>query len=222
MYYNKYEENLSIPRINRYLIAEGGSKTKAKRLYRINLRVSQAFYPILNFTEICLRNRISEKLSSHFSNSRWIISEKSGFMSHVSLGPHYQMRKDVERSESRLRRTGSAVTVDRLIADQTFGFWASMFNADHMPLIASAPLDALPLMPTTVLPTTPFRKLNKIRKLRNRIYHNEPICFSGSAVNFNQARSAKRHIYELLNWMDADLAPFINYFDSIDNKINAY
>jgi len=222
MYYNKYEENLFIPRINRYLIAEGGSKTRAKRLYRINLRVSQAFYPILNFTEICLRNRINQELTNHFESSRWIISEKSGFMSDISLGPRFQMKKDVERSESRLRGTHSIVTADRLIADQTFGFWASIFNTDHMPLLASAPLAALPLMPATVLPITPFRKLDKIRKLRNRIYHNEPICFSGSAVNFNQARSAKRHIYELLNWMDADLAPFIKYFDSIEKKINGY
>jgi len=47
MKYDTLEKYVSIPRMNRFLIATG-SKSNAMELYRVNLRVSQAFYPVLN------------------------------------------------------------------------------------------------------------------------------------------------------------------------------
>jgi len=41
--YLKLEYYLSQPRLQRFLTATGNSRAKAQRLYRVNLRVSQAF-----------------------------------------------------------------------------------------------------------------------------------------------------------------------------------
>ena len=65
------------------------------------------------------------------------------------------------------------------------------------------------------------QKLNKIRAFRNRIYHNEPICFNGQNIDFVEAHNIKDVVYELLNWIDTDLADYIEYFNGIQLKIDS-
>jgi hypothetical protein len=76
MNYSQLEKYASIPRMSRFLAATG-SKSGAMHLYRVNLGVSQAFYPILNLTEIFLRNSLYACIESYFSNPDWIITEKN-------------------------------------------------------------------------------------------------------------------------------------------------
>ncbi|TAF67571.1 MAG: hypothetical protein EAZ58_09790, partial [Flavobacterium sp.] len=64
------------------------------------------------------------------------------------------------------------------------------------------------------------QKLNRIREFRNRVYHNEPICFNGNTIDFTYAENIKNEIYEILSWIDTDLTDYVEYFDVIDNKIN--
>lgn len=80
---------ISAPRINKYLIATG-SKTKAVKLYKANLKISQAFHPILGVMEVVLRNRLNTLISAHFSDPDWIINQKTGFMSDPSLRYTYK------------------------------------------------------------------------------------------------------------------------------------
>ena len=87
MEYQKLEYYLSQPRLNRFLIATGNSKSKAQKLYRINLRVAQSFYPVLNLFEIFFRNVVNYQVSSYFANPNWIVTEKNGFMNDPSLSP---------------------------------------------------------------------------------------------------------------------------------------
>jgi hypothetical protein len=57
MKYQILEKYASVPRMNRFFIATG-SKMGAMELYRANLQVSEAFYPVLNLTETFLRNSL--------------------------------------------------------------------------------------------------------------------------------------------------------------------
>ena len=84
MKYFTLEKYASVQRMNRFFAATG-TKAGAMKLYRVNLLVSQAFYPILNLTEIFLRNSLYNSIENHFSNSDWIVVEKNGFMNDVSL-----------------------------------------------------------------------------------------------------------------------------------------
>ena len=100
--YNKLEYFLSKPRLDRFLVACGNSKSKAQKLYRINLRVAQAFYPVLNLFEIFLRNATNETIAVYFSDADWIINQKSGFMSDRSLAPgRYYLRNAVDKEPKR-------------------------------------------------------------------------------------------------------------------------
>ncbi len=133
MKFQKIRKYLSSQRIDRYLQATGNQQTKAVRLYKTNLRIAQAFHPLLGALEVILRNCINRILTTYFSDHDWIINQKTGFMSDPSL-THIDRRtgrrvtndflkSSIEKSESRLRRLRVPVSSSKIIADQTFGFW---------------------------------------------------------------------------------------------------
>lgn len=221
MDYNKLEYFLSQPRLNRFLVASGNSKSRAQKLYRANLRVAQSFYPVLNLLEIFLRNSCNHQVSSHFANPDWIITEKNGFMNSPSLNAsRFFLKNCIIKAERKIRMRGGTITAGKIIAEQSFGFWTSLFEVHHYRLIGGIVIHSFLNKPTNVNRNIISQKLNRIREFRNRIYHNEPICFNGSNVDFTYAQSIKLEIYELLEWIDSDLTEYVQYFDNIDAKIS--
>lgn len=219
--YSKLEYYLSQPRLDRFLRAVGNSQTKAQNLYRVNLRVSQSFYPILNLFEIFLRNKINYHISSHFSNPNWIITEKKGFMNDQSLSlSRFFLKKSVQKAEKKIIRKTRTVSSGKVIAEQSFGFWTSLFDPHHYRLIGGAPIHCFGSKPAYANRSIISQKLNDIREFRNRVYHNEPICFSGNNIDFSEAQRIKDEIFKLLNWIDLDLNKYVEYFDGIQSKIN--
>jgi len=137
--------------MNRFLVAAENSKDKAQKLYKINLRVSQAFYPILNLFEIFLRNSINYQVSAYFTNPNWIISEKNGFMSNRSLTPSkYFLKNSVLKAEKQIKRKGKTITAGKVIAEQSFGFWTSLFDTHHYKLIGGVIIHCFSDKPTHV------------------------------------------------------------------------
>lgn len=61
--------------------------------------------------------------------------------------------------------------------------------------------------------------LKEIREFRNRIYHNEPICFRGNAIDFSKAMEVRDDVQTLISWIDPELLKYIEYFNNIDRKI---
>lgn len=221
MEYSKLEYYLSQPRLNRFLLASGNSKIKAQKLYRANLRVSQSFYPILNLFEIFFRNICNYQVSSHFANPNWIITEKNGFMNDASLtASRFFLKNSVVNAERIIRRKGGLVTAGKVVAEQSFGFWTSLFDTHHYRLIGGIVIHSFNNKPAGINRSILSQKLNRVREFRNRVYHNEPICFNGNAIDFTYAENIKDEIYELLSWIDNDLTNYVEYFDAIENKIN--
>ncbi len=216
MEFEAFEIFVSKPRLARYLISCSNSQGRAMKLYAANIRVAQAFYPVLNLFEIFLRNGINEKLSNYFADQAWIINQKEGFMNDSSLGPKYWLKSQVVKAEINLKGKFAA---GNLIAEQTFGFWTSLFEPRHYKLIAGVNIKCFPHKPSSVNRNSIAVSLKDIREFRNRIYHNEAICFIGTTIDFTQAMKIKKELYDLLVWMDADLMDFVHPFDSIDFEI---
>jgi hypothetical protein len=220
--YNKLEYFVSQPRLNRFLIACDNSKSKAQKLYRINLRVSQSFYPIFNLFEIFIRNSFNYQVSAHFVNPNWIMTERNGFMSSPSLsGSKFFLRKCVDSAEQSIIRKGGTLTSGKIIAEQTLGFWTSLFDTHHYRLIGGCVIHTFGNKPAQINRSIISQKLNRIREFRNRIYHNEPICFDGNSIDFSEAILIKNDIYEILNWIDTDLTDYVEYFNGIQSKIDS-
>ena len=85
MKYKEYEKAFSAARLNKYLHACGGNTDKALQLYRLNIKLCQKLYGVLNVFEIVLRNAIHEHYKNFFSDSDWIKTQLSdgGMLSRV-------------------------------------------------------------------------------------------------------------------------------------------
>jgi hypothetical protein len=216
MNYHKLEKFVSKPRLDRYLVACGNMRERAQRLYEANIIVAQAFYPILNLFETFLRNAINEKLASHFGDAAWIITEKRGFMDNISLAPKYYLKNQVLSAEKNTRGT---ITPGKIVAEQPFGFWTSLFEPKHYALISGSLIHCFPYKPPYVNRLIIHTTLKDIREFRNRVYHNENICFNNITIDFTNAQRIKSEIYRLLEWMDVELKNYTKQFDKVDAEI---
>lgn len=222
MNYQDLEKHISQPRLQRFLVATGNSKTKSKLLYRVNLKTSQSFYPVLNLFETVLRNNINENLTIHFSDADWIINEKTRFMADSSLtATKFFLQKSVDKAQRTLRRKGKTVTSGKVIAEQSLGFWTTLFDPHHYKLIGGAPIHCFPNKPSSVNRKKISQLLNHIREFRNRVYHNEPICFKNSSIDFTEAQRVREEIRDLINWIDPTLLLYMDSFDTITTQIQA-
>lgn len=221
MKYNQLEYYLSKERFDRFLLATNHSKSDAQKLYRINLLISQSFYPIINLFEIIIRNSFYTQISLEFNNSNWIIDEKNGFMNDRTLASSkYFLRESIKKSEIIIKRIGKDVSTGKIIAEQSFGFWTSLFEPHHYRLIKGAVIHCFPRKPKHINRNIISQKLNRIRSFRNRIYHNEPICFSETNIDFSQIIELRNELYELLDWIDNDIVKYVKSFDNIENHLN--
>ncbi len=158
---NKY---LSRPRYNRYLTATANNKNRAQRLYNANIRLAQAFHPILSQFEVVLRNSLNIVLSAHFTDSDWIISQKNGFMRDNSLkNSHYFLKTSVQKTESKLQRRDIPITSGKIISDQTFGFWLAFFLPHHYSLVGGQPIHIFPHKPANENRASINHKLDTIK-----------------------------------------------------------
>jgi hypothetical protein len=215
---NKY---LSRPRYNRYLIATTNSNARAQRLYNANIRLAQAFHPILSQFEVVLRNTLNIILSTHFTDPDWIINEKTGFMRDTSLrSSHYFLKTCVQKTETKLMRRGIPPTSGKIISDQTFGFWIAFFLPHHYSLVRGQPIHVFSHKPLFENRASIYAKLDDIKNFRNRVNHCEPICFSGHNIDCAYAIDIRTKVYQLIEWIDPSLVPFFESIDNIQNKVD--
>lgn len=211
---------LSTPRYGRYLLATTHDKERAKKLYHANIRLAQAFHPLLSQLEVVLRNSLNNILAAHFADPDWIIHQKTGFMHHHSLkNSHYYLRSCIQKTEAKLTRKAILITSGKIIADQTFSFWLAFFLPHHYALVAGQPIHIFPYKPVTENRASIYAKLDDIKNFRNRINHCEPICFAANHIGCIYPLHMKATIYHLVEWINPSLASFFKSMDNIQNKV---
>ena len=221
MKYGLRNKFLSTPRINRYLKATDNHKERAKRLYNANIRLAQAFHPILTQFEVILRNSLNERLSLHFDDQDWIINQKNGFMNHPSLAKsNFFLKKSILKTERNLKVKRVSITSGKVISNQNFGFWLALFLSHHYKLVGGEPIQIFAQKPLTENRADLYRKLDDLRKFRNRTNHCEPLCFIGDSIDCGNALDIRNTLYDLVRWIEPELEPFLLSFDIIEGKIN--
>ena len=166
--------------------------------------------------EIFLRNSINDKLSNFFNDEAWIINQKKGFMNDKSLFPNFWIQKQVLNAEKNTRGT---ITAGKIVSEQPFGFWTCLFEPRYYKLLNGYVIHCFPCKPSNVNRIYIANILREIREFRNRIYHNEAICFNNITIDFSHALKIKEDIYNLLEWMDPDLKEYTVKLNTIDETI---
>jgi len=167
-----------------------GSDKPAWDLYAANVALSSAFYAPLQTLEVTLRNSVDREMSHRHPG--WLTGTA------VLHGPELRQLSD---ACERLTRQGKAHDHGRLVAELSFGFWTSLFaNSYDTDLWRTALHRTLyPRQQRAAL----HDMLDRLRTLRNRIAHHEPII---------QRRLLEDHqrILDLLSWLDPAVAGWVD------------
>lgn len=189
-------------------------------MYKANMKLAQAFHPLLGFIEVVLRNNVNNAVASHFGDADWIINQKTGFMLSPSLrGTRFFLKSEVEKAERKLANRGLSVMSGRIIAEQTFGFWTDLFEPHHFRLIAASSMRAFKNLPPGYGRKEVSEELTKIRKFRNRINHNEPIILYRNHIDFIFSEGIHESITNVLSWLDPHLVGWIKELDKVKKII---
>ena len=226
MNHKKFSKLYSNARVSRYVKAANGDRRKAQKMYYANARVAQLFQPLLSFFEVILRNQLHYALAAHFNDVQWLINQKTGFMSDPSLTHTVKktgkvmvndfLKKEVERSERTLIGKKRNVTAGRVIAELNLGFWNSLYETHHYALLKGVPCKIFKSLPTGYGRKEVNNAIQEIRTLRNRVSHNEPLCFSNKAYDMTYAKEMYNKINDFLSWINPNIMVSLKN-ESLDN-----
>lgn len=229
MRFANFRNYFSSPRIGRYLTACSNDTKRCVKLYKSNLKVAQAFHPLLGSLEVVLRNGINDQLTSYFADPDWIINQKTGFMIDPILTHTNKITGNVETNrfilnsvkgaERKLRKRGVGITSGKIISEQTFGFWTDLFENHHYKILRGRPIKLFKNLPPGHGRTQVLNELSKVRQFRNRINHNEPICFIGPAIDFSDTLAVYNSILNLLRWINPELISWVKDIDKVNATI---
>jgi hypothetical protein len=205
----KIPHTLSEPRFATYLQHCGNDKTVALNLYKWNLELSAAFMVPLHLLEISLRNAVVEALNRvHTANWPW----NNGFIRSLpSPSKAYNPRRDLEGVAQR------QPTMGKVVAELKFAFWEKMFTLRHDEKIWNKHIKVVFPHAPSQLSIQELRKriyddIFKIRKLRNRIAHHEPIFVRDIQDEYER-------IFELVQWRDTVTSDWMKGFQKVEGLL---
>ncbi len=140
---------------------------EAMALYELNAAISKHVHELISGFEVALRNAVAERVSVHFRRSDWY--RHRIFV--MQLAP--ERRANVREVRRRIKHDGRTEREGRIIAGLTFHFWVAMHENKYRDIIWTPFLHRL--WPKGENLKILHKDLSRLRDLRNRIAHHEPI-----------------------------------------------
>lgn len=204
MNWNKLEKHFSTERMGRYRAKRDGDVIKAANDYSSNLLLAEAMFPMLNILEIALRNGVHARLTKLYHQEDW-------WERWVDTRLFSYQNRAVNDAKNKLRKRHENQTPDKLIAELTFGFWCSLFNADFQNTLWK---DLRLIFANCPRQTRQRNKispaLNQIRSLRNRTFHHEPLLWLTPSLLEQHATGLM-----IINWIDPQLRQWLGNHDRL-------
>ncbi|MEK6789272.1 MAG: hypothetical protein AABY68_10015 [Pseudomonadota bacterium] len=187
----------------------GGDKARAVDAYTHNMLISEAFIPVLHVLEVALRNGIHQRMSSHYGRDDWYEAWVGDSNFNEQLGY-------VQEAKRKLAQRREAVSTDKVVAELNFGFWVSLFNRKIIHDTSKPLMLSFPRCPKAQRRPEPIRsKLNKIRNLRNRCFHHEPMVWMPLHALHTDA-------HEVIKWISPDLQLWLSSHDRLPMTFHAW
>ena len=219
MNFSEFEHVVSYKRMRRYLNACGGDKRKAQTLYRLNLRLSQEMFTLINYYEVALRNAIDHIMSSNFG-ADWIrdsIQPGGIFDNPLTLGTTRIINRVYNAQVTKGKYSPS-----KMLSAMEFGVWKYMFSTTQYRASGRRLLNVFPNKPKSSAAIQYnnlffFNALDSVNRLRNRIAHHEPICFMNDmeAISTSYIKLSYTRITLLFTWMGIDAKSLLYGLDHI-------
>ena len=197
-----FEKVFSSDRMKKYFLLYPGDEVKAIKHYQCNIMLSEAMYPCLSVFEVELRNSVVRELVAFAKREDWyvVFSTTPGLM---------ELNKYISTAKKQIAARGEDITTAKITAELTWGFWTSLFNRNYERILWKDLRRAFPF----VKKANRQRKvvasfLNKFRRLRNRIDHNEAICW-----NLDEVEMIHDEMMNVMGWMNKEVPIWLSQFD---------
>lgn len=192
-FFAQLEASLSSPRLSGYHhahVLELPIDVLARYLW--NIALCEALYPSLNCVEIGIRNSLNEAIAKKYQDAFWFDSQRAIL--------HPRQANAVAEAEATLGPT-LASNAGRIVAELSFGFWTAFFLPYYDRIF----------WPHLLRPVAPFlpkhartrkalwQRFDRIRWLRNRVFHHEPIWRDANL------RTHHAEIIEAIGWFSPAL-----------------
>jgi len=179
------EAVLSPPRFGTYLRTTAGDRHKAMELYCWNTNVSAAFFIMLQYCELSIRNGAVEAVESVFG-ANWHLNRGFAYTLAVPKGG-YRPRDDLTSCAAKLPTAG------KVVAELKFAFWKHLFVKGQQARIWDAQLPAAfpgynRCLTVAQARVSLFNDIDEVRKFRNRIAHHEPIFPRNLNLDYERIR----------------------------------
>ncbi|MFD3191606.1 hypothetical protein ACFMPD_15200 [Sedimentitalea sp. HM32M-2] len=191
---------ISQERLTKYLREAGHDQQRALALYGWNIQLSEAFFPVLSASEVCLRNTICTQLIALYGQTWW---DDPAFLLQIKKNG----TRIVKTARDKLRTRGP-VTSGGMTAELNFGFWVNMLLPRHEPVFWPNLNAAFPDLPSAVTYAALYKRCDDVREFRNRIFHHEPIMHRNITKEYSQ-------IMELIGWLSPDKAKWIKPYSRV-------
>lgn len=204
----KLENLFSQERLRKFYEAYPDNESKALDHYRCNILISESFYPCLSILEVALRNAINKQLTFFFRTAEWY--------THLSTTPGLSnLLPAINTAQRHITSRGELISTPKIVAELSLGFWVTLFNKEYELILWKPLRKAFPNMPKAKRQRKNVSApLNNFRLIRNRIFHNEPICW-----NLGVIQDKHKQIVELLSWIDKDLPKWLATMDRFEKVL---
>ena len=162
--------------------------------YFWNIALCESLYPSLQNLEITLRNNIYSAAARSFKDRSWF--------NDVNILDIQQI-ESVNDAKKNIKKANKRLSEGLIISELSFGFWTSLFDKKYSRILwhrRDLIRTAFPNMPSKIRTQANLSKrFNDIRRLRNRVFHHEPIW------NINNLDQQYEDLIEALGWLNPDL-----------------
>lgn len=208
MKHNKlfFEKVFSEKRIERYFILYPNDESRAVKHYQSNIKLTEAFYTSLSVLEVALRNALSRELKTMTGRDDWyvIFANTPGLTN---------LNKYITQASKQIAGRHEQITTSKIIAELTLGFWVSLLNAEYERLLWKDLRRAFPYIPKKDRKRKNVSApLNRFRAFRNRVFHNESICW-----NMKKVQEIHDELLLVLEWINKDLPEWLTEIDRFEN-----
>lgn len=181
--------------------------------YAWNMALSESLYTPLQCLEVNLRNSVHDAATVHFKTDTWF--DLPGVL-------YPQEINKIQEAKGTLGKGKKPLDSGRIIPELTFGFWTSLFDVRYEKILWPWLLKpVVPNMPRHIrIRKNLSKRLNRVRTLRNRIFHHEPIW------HWRDLQSQHTDILEAITWVNPAMRVFVEQFDRFEviykNGIDEY
>lgn len=191
---SKLKRSISEERLEKYLEQSRGKLDGALLLYVRNTAISEAFYTPLQGLEVAVRNSIHAQLRNKLGTPEWYDCP--------NLRMESPLPDMIAAAKKDLRDDNKPVTPGAMVAALRFGFWVSILAPRYEDHWRSHLRNAFPFRPRALERKQVHGALNKLRRLRNRVAHHEPILH-------RDLEEDHAKVLEVLSWICPDTASWV-------------